>query len=84
MPRVKFKLLMKYRDLVGKPEVEVEVPEKATVKEALKNLITQYPSLKGIESDNGLVLLRKGKGVNLEDLVEDADEISVLHSVGGG
>ncbi len=75
---------MKYRDLVGQPEVEVEVPEGSTVRDALIALEEKYPQLKGLHEDEGLVLLRGGKGVSLDDPVSESEEISVLHSIGGG
>ncbi len=84
MMRIRFKLLMKYRDLVGQPEVEVEVPEGSTVREALIALEEKYPQLKGVHQDEGLVLLKGGKGVSLDDVLEGKEEISLLHSIGGG
>jgi molybdopterin synthase sulfur carrier subunit len=79
---VEVKLFAIYQETYGIPELKLELPESATVSEALDCLIAPYPQLEKWRS-----LTRFG--VNLQfvegdTVLQDGDELVLIPPVSGG
>ncbi len=89
MPKVRIKLFALYRELAGQKEVELNLPDGATVKDMLTELEETFPKLRGKftterQGDRSYILMKGGRWPNLEDRLEDGDEFSLFPPVGGG
>jgi molybdopterin synthase sulfur carrier subunit len=83
---VRVRLFADIREKAGESEVEAEGE---TVGEVVKNLVSQYPSLKGRLFSDGelrshLNLTADGEPVEPEDSTEGVEEIAVFPPVSGG
>ena len=70
------------RDLVGEQAIDIDLPDKATVRELLEKLYQQHPQLRA--RDKSLLV---GAGVEFVDRnyeLKPGDEISVMPPVQGG
>ncbi len=87
--RVKIKLFALYRELTGQKEVELELPEGATVWDMLKTLEERFPKLKGRLTERSgeqrnFILMRGGRWPDPGDRLREGDEFSLFPPVGGG
>ncbi len=80
--KVRVRFYSQLRDLVGAPELDVDLPEKATVAELLEKIYTKVPALRA--RDKSLLV---GAGVEFVDRnyrLKSDDEISIMPPVQGG
>jgi len=89
--KVKVRLLRPFSDAVGRPEVEVAVPEGATVRHLVVHLCEQFPELAPhiYEAGGGmteyLTMFQNDKPVmDLEMVLHDGDEVLMMFPVSGG
>lgn len=80
--KVKVKLFAVYQEIYKQEEISLNIPEKSQVKDILKIIIQEKPSLKNWENITKLA-------VNLEFVtpdfeVKDGDEIALIPPVSGG
>jgi sulfur-carrier protein len=70
------------RDLVGMREVEIDVPDAATVRDLLEEIYAQQPALR--QHDNSILI---GAGVEFVDgnyQLKPGEEIAIMPPVQGG
>jgi len=80
--KVRVRFYSQLRDLVGAPELDVDLPEKAPVAELLENIYSKVPALRA--RDKSLLV---GVGVEFVDRkyrLKSGDEISIMPPVQGG
>ncbi|RLG46155.1 MAG: molybdopterin synthase sulfur carrier subunit [Thermoproteota archaeon] len=82
--RVRFRLFMAFREVVGSEEVELSLPDGATVGEALEALKREYPGLAPKLSPGRYILMRGGRWPRDSDPLSDGDVLSLFPPVGGG
>lgn len=89
--RIRVRLLRPFSDAVGRPEVEVAVPQEATVRHLLEHLCEQYPDLRQqvYESGGGMteylsMFLNDRPVTDLEMTLKEGDEVLMLMPVSGG
>jgi MoaD family protein len=89
--KVKVRLLQPFADAVGRPEVEVAVPEGATVRHLVVHLCEQYPDLGAhiYEAGGGiteyLTMFVNDKPVlDFEMALGVGDEVLMMFPVSGG
>ena len=89
--KVTVRLLRPFSDAVGRPQVEVAVPEGATVRHLVDHLCEQYPDLQmHIYEENGgvtdyLTMFVNDKPViNFDMTLDDDDSVLMLFPVSGG
>ena len=70
------------RDLVGAPEMDLDVPERTTAADLLEIIYTQTPTLR--EWDKSLLIASGLDFVGRNYAVKPADEISIMPPVQGG
>ncbi|MFQ5586030.1 MAG: MoaD/ThiS family protein [Thermodesulfobacteriota bacterium] len=82
MVRLKFFAMLK--GLVGREDVEMDIPGALTVGELKAKLVEEYPSLKDVlDSRSVLVSVNQEFGGN-ERKVTDGDEVAFLPPFSGG
>jgi MoaD family protein len=80
--KVRVRFYSQLRDLVGAPELDVDLPENAPVAELLEKIYTKVPALRA--RDKSLLV---GAGVEFVDRnyrLKSGDEISIMPPVQGG
>jgi molybdopterin converting factor small subunit len=80
--KVRVRFYSQLRDLVGAPELDVDLPEKAPVAELLENIYSKVPALRA--HDRNILV---GAGVEFVDRnyqLKRDDEISIMPPVQGG
>ncbi len=87
--RVRIKLFALYRELVGEKEVELELPDGATVRDMLKALEERFPKLRGrlVErkgEQRNFILMRGGRWPNINERLRNGEEFALFPPVGGG
>ncbi|HWN65687.1 MAG TPA: MoaD/ThiS family protein [Candidatus Binatus sp.] len=79
---VRVQFYAQLRDLVGAPELNVDLPDKATVGDLLAKIYEQTPTLRSLDKS---ILI--GAGVEFVDRnyeLEPDEEISIMPPVQGG
>ncbi len=79
---VKVKLYFQLKEKAGSGEIEMELPEKASILNLKQELKSRYPQLNA-HLKNVLVLMNQ-KIVLDDDLIKENAEISFLPPIGGG
>ena len=82
MISISLKLFAMYQDVLGTPEMVMELPTKTTVGELCDRICTQYPTLKRWQT-----LTRFGinlQFVDADTLLKDGDEVVFIPPVSGG
>lgn len=80
--KVRVQFYAQLRDLIGSREMDVDLPEEATVGDLLDQIYTQQPKLR--PHDKGILI---GAGVEFVDRnykLKPGDEISIMPPVQGG
>jgi molybdopterin converting factor small subunit len=80
--KIRVQFYSQLRDLVGAPELDVDLPEKSTVGELLKEMYERTPALRS--RDKSILV---GAGVDFVDrnyILKPGDEISIMPPVQGG
>ena len=80
--RVKVRLFASVRQALGRPMLEVELSEAATVDDLQVRLQCEFPQL---HLDSGIVLVAVNQRYAKRDLVlREGDEVALIPPVGGG
>ena len=77
--KIKVRFFARYRELVGKDKIEMEVEEGATVASLKKRLEKEFPELGGID----LVAINN-EYVEPEYRLREGDEVALLPPLSGG
>jgi molybdopterin converting factor small subunit len=80
--KVRVQFYAQLRDLIGIPELEFELPQRATVRELLEQIYAQQPALRAY--DKSLLI---GAGLEFVDRnynLHPGEEIAVMPPVQGG
>ena len=80
--KVRAQFYAQLRELVGNHELEVELPQGATVRELLENIYAQKPALRA--HDKSILV---GAGVEFVDRnykIKPSEEIAIMPPVQGG
>ncbi len=80
--KIKVTLYYHLKEKAGTGNLELELPEDATIKDLKIRLETQFPALRS-HLDNIMILMDK-KIVLDEDILKDNAEVAFLTPVGGG
>lgn len=80
--KVKVKLFAIYQEIYKQKEITLKIPEKSKVKDILKIIIQEKPSLKNWENITKLAV--NLEFVSPEFQVKDGDEIALIPPVSGG
>lgn len=78
--RIKMKYFASIRQIIGKEETEVEVPEGSTVGELVEMLMVQYTDLK----NRNLLVAVNGEYACSEDELDYGDVVAMFPPVSGG
>ncbi|MEA5465253.1 MoaD/ThiS family protein [Leptothoe sp. PORK10 BA2] len=82
MISITLKLFAAYQDALGRPDLEMTLPEEITVRELCDRICTQYPDLKQWQE-----LTRFGinlQFVEADTPIHDGDEVVFIPPVSGG
>lgn len=82
MIEVKVKLFAMAKDIVGRGELTVELPEGSTVADLFERLQEQFPRLKGLQGS--LVFSINREYGNPEQPLDKGDEVALIPPVSGG
>ena len=80
--KVRVKLYAAFREALGRDEVELDMPDDATVAQVRRKLVEQFPKF-GALGETGLVAINQ-EFVRGEARVRDGDEVVFLPPVSGG
>lgn len=80
--RIRVKLFASYQELVGEPEVPLEIETGSTVADALEKVRREHPALAG-QSHDPLTACNL-RHVNGDHVLSDGDELALLPPVSGG
>ncbi|MCD6505823.1 MoaD/ThiS family protein [Candidatus Poribacteria bacterium] len=79
--RIKVKPFAMARSIVGQSELEIDLHEGATIKDAFNLLLTRFPELKEIKSMQFSVNLEYSDPATM---LHDGDELALIPPVSGG
>jgi MoaE-MoaD fusion protein len=82
MSQVKVKLFAAFREAVGRSEVDVQLPERATVAEVARALGEQYPVLARMLASGRPVVNQQF--VSPDEPISPGDDIAFVPPVSGG
>jgi molybdopterin synthase sulfur carrier subunit len=80
--KVHVQFFSRLRELAGKPEMDLELPEGTKVTDLLDNLYARVPALR--EWDKSLLVARGVEFVTRDQRLQSADQISIMPPVQGG
>lgn len=80
--KIKLKLFAAHKELIGKSELDLELPERSTISELMKILIKRYPALDKVIDQTFFAINRKH--AKLTDKIHGNDEIAMFPPVSGG
>jgi len=80
--QLSIRLFARARDLVGKPEVMVELPAGATVADLRRRLSVDYPALKSLLENSALAV--NDEFADDSSLLPPSSEVALLPPVSGG
>lgn len=80
--RVKVRLFASLRELAGRPELLLELPEAATADDAWARLSAEHPGIAGRRA--GLSVAVNRKYATFAARLEDGDEVVFVPPVSGG
>ncbi|CAN5132468.1 molybdopterin converting factor subunit 1 [soil metagenome] len=69
------------KDIIGKPEIDLDFPSSVKVNDILSKLKAEYPALKSL---NSLVVAVNNEYAETDETVKEADEIALIPPVSGG
>ena len=79
---VQVQFFSKLRDLAGRPQIDLDVPEGTTTADLLATLYAQTPALR--EWDKSILVASGVEFVGRDYVVKPNDEISIMPPVQGG
>jgi sulfur-carrier protein len=80
--KIRVRFYSQLRDLAGRPELEIELPDDAKINDLLQELYREKPALRS--RDNSMLI---GAGVEFVDRnysLKSGEEISIMPPVQGG
>jgi molybdopterin converting factor small subunit len=80
--KVHVQFFSRLRDLASASEIELEVPDKATVVDLLELIYSRTPALR--EWDKSILVAAGVEFVERDYLLQSADQISIMPPVQGG
>lgn len=80
--KIQVQFFSRLREVAGRPELELDVPEKAKIVDLLETLYAQTPALR--EWDKSILVASGVEFVGREYVVRQDDEISIMPPVQGG
>ena len=80
--RIVVRLFAGIREAVGRPEVDLELPDGATPEEAWRRLAAQHPALAGRRPSLSAAVNRRY--ATFDAVLEDGDEVVFVPPVSGG
>ena len=80
--KVHVQFFSRLRELAGKPEMDLELPEGTKVTDLLDNLYARVPALR--EWDKSILVARGVEFVTRDQCLQSADQISIMPPVQGG
>jgi MoaD family protein len=80
--KVHVQFFSRLRDLTGKTEIDVEVPEGTTAADLLEKIYSSTPALR--EWDKSILVAAGVEFVGRDYVVNPGDEISIMPPVQGG
>lgn len=82
MINIKIRLFAAFKELIGKNQIELKLPENSSIKDAVKALELLYPAVKSITPISKFAVNMEYS--NVEYLLSDGDEITIIMPVSGG
>ena len=79
---IKVRFFAAPREALGKSEIEVTLPDGATVADLIEQLKTEYPTLRAYTRFLSVAVNRAYVG--MQTRLHDGDEVACLPPVGGG
>jgi molybdopterin synthase catalytic subunit len=80
--KITVRLFASHRDIVGVPELELDVPEGTTIGQLWQRLGAQYPAL--VPSTRSIMYAHNQEYANPEVMLQDGDEAAFIPPVSGG
>ena len=80
--KVQVQFFSRLRDLVGRSELELEVPERTTATDLLEMLYARTPSLR--DWDKSILIASGVEFVGRDYFLKPGDQISIMPPVQGG
>lgn len=80
--KIRVQFFSRLRDLTGKPEIDLEVPEGTTAADLLEKIYSTTPALR--EWDKSILVAAGLEFVGRDYVVNPRDEISIMPPVQGG
>jgi MoaD family protein len=80
--KIQIQFFSRLRDLAGRSEMEIDLPEGTTVGQLLGTLYAETPSMR--EWDNSLLVASGVEFVNRDYVIRAGDQISIMPPVQGG
>lgn len=84
MEMVRLKFFAMLKGIVGREDVEMEIPEALTVGELKAKLIEEYPALKEVFDSRSVLVSVNQEFADSEGSVKDGDEVAFLPPFSGG
>lgn len=82
--QVRVRLFASYREAAGVGEVQVDLPEGATVDDAIAAVTLRYPRVAPAGGASGLVAARNREYASRDATLADGDEVALIPPVSGG
>lgn len=82
--QVLVRLFASYREAAGVGELRLDLPEGATVDDAITAVAQRYPAVGGAGGDRALVAARNREYVARDATLDDGDEVALIPPVSGG
>ncbi len=82
--KIKIRFFSIYRDIVGREQIEIEMPDNIGIGAIIKHLINRYPKLEKIFDEIKPLVLLNGVVADETKMINDGDEIAIIPPVSGG
>ena len=80
--KITVKLVGRYKDIVGKESLEIDIQKGNTIWDVVDTFAQQYPE---IEKDKKFIMVAKSnRYTTFDESIEDGDEITISPVVSGG
>ena len=82
MININIRLFAAFKELIGKNQIDLSVPENSSVKDVIKTLEASYPEVKNILTISKFAVNMEYQDVEMK--LSDGDEITIIMPVSGG
>jgi len=82
--QVRVRLFASYREVAGVGELQVDLPDGATVDDAIAAVTQRYPAIAPAGGGGGLLAARNRDYVTRDTTLADGDEVALIPPVSGG